>query len=61
MKYIADRLNSLQTTINGHQEESDNDSAYQIALEFGGGLYCGHPTDRAKLRNFRKCKCLLTL
>lgn len=38
----------------GKQEESDADSAYQVALEFGGGLYCDHPTDRAKLRNFRK-------
>jgi hypothetical protein len=25
-------------------------------MEFGGGHYSSHQSDRAKLRNFRKCK-----
>lgn len=39
------------------KDSSDTDSAYQLAQEFGGGYYCGHKSERAKLRNFRKCKC----
>ena len=35
---------------------SSSDSAYQLALEFGGGFYSSKVSDRARHRMFRKCK-----
>lgn len=40
-----------------YPEESSEDSAYQAALELGSDFYGGrHASDRARHRNFRKCK-----
>ena len=37
-------------------ESSSEDSAYQAALELGSEYYSKHKSERAKHRNFRKCK-----
>lgn len=58
VNYMEQRLLECQQQQPGHRDSSDSDSAYQLAMEYGGGLYSGHVSDRARLRNFRKCKTL---
>ena len=37
-------------------DSSSSDSAYQAALELGSDYYGNHTSERARHRNFRKCK-----
>ncbi len=38
------------------EDSSSEDSAYQVALEMGSDYYSKNKSDRARHRNFRKCK-----
>ena len=44
---------------NNYPDSSSEDSAYQAALELGSDFYGGNnKSDRARHRNFRKCKLI---
>jgi len=60
--YVDSKIEFLQNLIPAEPSEhksSSSDSAYQLALEFGGGYYSAHVSDRARHRMFRKCKSSL--
>jgi len=46
----------LKDKKNISDNSSSEDSAYQAALELGSDFYGTHTSERAKHRNFRKCK-----